>query len=172
MSSPEAGQLIAGRTITVEDTAVNDVGVLRVKFDGGWVSLSTTAGEVILEPVADEAADQVAAADAGDEQAEDSVLEDLIELYKEKNGKEPTDEEVNRHTHPERSTLHRSQSAPAVFWARWVRSSSGSLRSRKHRRRPPQRRVRPPHHPRWPLAPPSSSRRAPTATRSGSDRRT
>jgi hypothetical protein len=82
MSSPEAGQLDAGEMITVLDTGTSASGTLRVKYDGGWVSVRTSVGEQVLEAV------------ARDDQSE--VLDQLIELYKEKNGCEPTDDDVKQ----------------------------------------------------------------------------
>ena len=53
MTSPEAGQLLEGAKITVVDTATNESGVLRIKFEQenvrGWVSVTSGSGEAILE---------------------------------------------------------------------------------------------------------------------------
>ena len=69
--------------VEVVEAVVNENGVVRVKFDGGWVSLRTGAGEQLLEP-------------AEPETEETKLLDELIDLYKEKNGKDPTDEEVKQ----------------------------------------------------------------------------
>ena len=71
------------RQVEVVEAVVNENGVVRVKFDGGWVSLRTGAGEQLLEP-------------AEPETEETKLLDELIDLYKEKNGKDPTDEEVKQ----------------------------------------------------------------------------
>jgi len=85
MSSPPAGELDAGAEVEVLETAVNPNGVVRVKCEAGWVSMATGGGEKLLEPV-----DEPPAAE------EERLLEELMDLYKQKNGKEPTDDVVKQ----------------------------------------------------------------------------
>ena len=52
MDSDKAGTVVVGDVIAVIEARVNENGVLRVCFDGGWVSEKTSAGELCLEPMA------------------------------------------------------------------------------------------------------------------------
>ncbi len=85
MSSPAAGELEAGATVEVLDAAVNSNGVVRVKVEAGWVSMATAAGEKLLEAIDDPALTD-----------EERVLEELMDMYKQKHGKDPTDDVVKQ----------------------------------------------------------------------------
>ena len=85
MSSPAAGELEAGATVEVLDTAVSSSGVVRVKVQAGWVSLATSAGEKLLEAIDDPPLTE-----------EERVLEELMDMYKQKHGKDPTDDVVKQ----------------------------------------------------------------------------
>jgi hypothetical protein len=85
MSSPAAGELEAGVTVEVLDAAVNANGVVRVKVEAGWVSMATAAGEQLLEAIDDPALTE-----------EERVLEELMDMYKQKHGKDPTDDVVKQ----------------------------------------------------------------------------
>ena len=49
MDSSKAGTLDAGTLVDAYEVRENDVGVSRVRFDRGWVSMQTGAGVVVLE---------------------------------------------------------------------------------------------------------------------------
>lgn len=85
MSSPAAGELEVGATVEVLDTAVNPNGVVRVKVEAGWVSMSTATGEKLLESIDGPALTE-----------EERLLEELMDMYKQKHGKDPTDDVVKK----------------------------------------------------------------------------
>ena len=51
MDSPRCGVVRKGSDIVVLEERTTDDGVLRVRFDGGWVSATASNGQTILEPV-------------------------------------------------------------------------------------------------------------------------
>jgi len=52
MDSDKAGVMAVGDVIDVLEARINDKGVLRIRFSGGWVSEKTVAGVTCLEAVA------------------------------------------------------------------------------------------------------------------------
>eukprot|EP01043_Picozoa_sp_COSAG02_P080015 COSAG02_NODE_18817_length_917_cov_0.913203_1_plen_113_part_10 len=51
MDSEKAGTLEKGTEIEALEERTNAQGIIRVRFDGGWTSLATEAGLVVLEEV-------------------------------------------------------------------------------------------------------------------------
>lgn len=49
MNSPKKTEMEVGQVITVEETALNSAGTLRVRFDKGWTSMASGSGVKILE---------------------------------------------------------------------------------------------------------------------------
>eukprot|EP01043_Picozoa_sp_COSAG02_P064341 COSAG02_NODE_9376_length_2237_cov_2.527825_1_plen_617_part_01 len=64
MDSPRCGVLRKGSEIVVLEEHKNDDGVLRVRFDGGWVSATASNGEKILDPALQSSSSVTAAVSA------------------------------------------------------------------------------------------------------------
>lgn len=52
MDSDKAGVMAVGDVVDLLEARVNEKGVLRIRFSGGWVSEKTAAGAVCFEDVA------------------------------------------------------------------------------------------------------------------------
>ena len=51
MDSEKVGTIKKGEEVLCYEERENENGVTRVRFDRGWVSLTSTSGDVILEAV-------------------------------------------------------------------------------------------------------------------------